>query len=62
MFAVRGDLAARSESEFLEGLAAVENSYVAAWWSGDVPSTQDEIETLRAGGVTFFDVGQEEGR
>jgi len=62
VFAVRGDLAARSGSEFLEGLATVENSYVAAWWSGDVPSTQNEIETLRAGGVTFFDVGQEEGR
>ena len=62
VFAVRGDLAARSDAGFLEGLHAVDRSYVAAWWSGDVPSTPEEIETLREAGVTFFDLGQEQGR
>jgi len=62
VFAVRGDLAARSDPEFIDGLDAIDGSYVAAWWSGDVPSTPDEIETLREQGVTFFDLGQEEGR
>jgi hypothetical protein len=61
VFAVRGDLAARSSPEFLEGLAVVDDSYVAAWWSGDVPSTRDEIQTLRDQGLTFFDLGQEHG-
>ncbi len=62
VFAVRGDLAAQSGPEFLEGLDVIQQSYVAAWWSGDAPSTPDEIETLRARGVTFFDLGQEQGR
>lgn len=61
VFAVRGDLAAQSGPEFLEGLAVIEDSYVAAWWSGDVPSTPEEIETLSERGVTFFDLGQEQG-
>lgn len=61
VFAVRGDLAARSSPEFLEGLATVDDSYVAAWWSGDVPSSPDEIQALRDQGVTFFDLGQERG-
>jgi len=61
VFAVRGDLAAQSGLEFLEGLAVIEGSYVAAWWSGDVPSTREEIKTLRERGVTFFDLGQEQG-
>jgi hypothetical protein len=62
VFAVRGDLAAKSDLEVVEGLVAIENAYVAAWWSGDVPSTVGEIETLRDRGVNFFDLGQEEGR
>ncbi|NNC80366.1 MAG: DUF2181 domain-containing protein, partial [Acidimicrobiales bacterium] len=60
-FAVRGDLAAQSGPGFIEGLSAVDNSYVAAWWSGDVPSEPEEIQTLRNQGVTFFDTGQEKG-
>ncbi len=59
VFAVRGDLAARSGSFLLEGLNAIDDSYVAAWWSLDVPPTRAEIEVLRAGGVTFFDVGSD---
>jgi hypothetical protein len=58
VFVVRGDLAARSGPHLLQGLTLIEDSYVAAWWSADVPSTPAEIETLRAGGVTFFDLGQ----
>jgi hypothetical protein len=61
VFAVRGDLAARSGPGFIAGLGTVDDSYVAAWWSGDVPSTPEEIETLRRLGVTFFDLGQERG-
>jgi hypothetical protein len=61
VFAVRGDLAARSGPQFVEALMVIEDSYVAAWWSSDAPSTPDEIETLRDGGVTFFDLGQERG-
>lgn len=57
-FAVRGDLAARSGPFFLEGLHAIDDSYVAAWWAEDVPPTPEEIEVLRAGGVTFFDLGE----
>lgn len=58
-FAVRGDLAAQSGPHLLEGLTAVENSYVAAWWSADVRPEAGEREALRAGGVTFFDPGPE---
>ena len=58
-FVVRGDLAARSGPQLMEGLTAIENSYVSAWWSADVPPMSGEIETLRARGVTFFDLGQE---
>lgn len=61
VFAVRGDLAAKSPPEFHDGLAVIDNSYVAAWWSGDVPSTPEDIETLRNVGVGFFDLGQERG-
>ena len=61
VFAVRGDLAAKSPPKFHEGLAVIDNSYVAAWWSGDVPSTPEEIETLRNVGIDFFDLGQERG-
>ena len=56
-FAVRGDLAAQSGRHLLEGLTAVDNSYVAAWWSADVRPMTSEIETLRSRGVTFFDPG-----
>ncbi len=59
VFAVRGDLAAQSGPHLLQGLTSIEDSYVAAWWSADVPPTPGEIETLRAGGVAFFDLGQE---
>ncbi len=58
-FVVRGDLAAQSGPHLMEGLRAIEDSYVAAWWPADVPPVSAEIETLRAGGVTFFDLGQE---
>jgi len=58
-FILRGDLAAQSDPLLMEGLNAIDDSYVAAWWSADVPPTSDEIETLRAGGVTFFDLGEE---
>ena len=59
VFAVRGDLAARSGPHLLEGLTSIENSYVAPWWSTDVSPTPGEIEKLRAGGVTFFDLHQD---
>ncbi len=57
-FAVRGDLAVTAADGFLEGLTAVEDSHVAAWWSADVRPTDAEIEELRARGVTFFDLGE----
>lgn len=57
VFAVRGDLAARSDAAFLGTLHGVERSSVAAWWAAEAPPTPDEIETLRSRGVTFFDVG-----
>ena len=60
-FAVRGDLAAMSGAAFVEGLAVVDNSYIAAWWSGDAPSKPHEVETLQDLGVTFMDFGQERG-
>jgi len=56
-FALRGDLAALSGPQFLATLTAVEDGYVAAWWSADVRPTQEELDTLRASGVTFFDPG-----
>jgi len=58
-FAVRGDLATQSGPHLLEGLTAVEDSYVAAWWSADVRPMPGEMEALRSAGVTFFDPGQE---
>ena len=59
VFAVRGDLAARSGREFVQGLTSIENSYVGAWWSSDVQPAPGEIDTLRAWGVPFIDLGQE---
>jgi hypothetical protein len=62
VFAVRGDLAARSDPDFFAGLHAIEDSYIAAWWSAEAPSTDEEISILRSHGVGFFDLGQEQGR
>lgn len=61
VFAVRGDLAALSGPEFLDALALIEDSDIAAWWSEDAASTPEEIQTLSDRGVTFFDLGQERG-
>jgi hypothetical protein len=58
-FAVRGDLAAKSDAGFIEGLGTVENSSVSAWWSSDPRPTVTEIEALRAAGVTSFDLGED---
>jgi hypothetical protein len=62
VFVVRGDLAAQSDASFLAGLTAVDDSSVSAWWSNDVPPLPAEIETLRAAGVTFFDLGSGEAQ
>lgn len=56
VFAVRGDLAARSGAAFLDALHGVERSSVAAWWAAEAPPAPGEIETLRGWGVTFFDL------
>jgi hypothetical protein len=61
VFAVRGDLTAQSGPFFLVGLTSIDDSYVTAWWPADVPPMSGEVETLRAMGVTFFDLGQEVG-
>jgi hypothetical protein len=56
VFAVRGDLAARSGASFLDALHDVERSSVAAWWAAEAPPAPGEIETLLGWGVTFLDV------
>jgi hypothetical protein len=58
-FAVRGDLAAQSGPHLLQGLTAIDDSHVIAWWSADVRPRVGEVQALRAAGVTFFDPGPE---